>query len=208
MEKILIRIRKNEGIGLIESLIAVSIMVVVVSVAGVFYSFYLDNYSFSFEETRQLSEAQGALKVMLSEIREAQLSEEGGYPLVVVENDNLVFFADIDNDGEVERVRFSLVGTSLERGVIEPGVEPNVYDIGTEQVRVLSDYIQNGSNPVFYYYNGSWPGDNVNNPLVLSSRLLETRLIEVRLTVNTGSDVGVSDLELKGEIMVRNLKTN
>ncbi len=198
---------QQRGVTLVELLVSMFVFSVIVIMLVTFFNYFFDSYYFTFHETQSIDEAKYVVDKISSEIREAQTSEEGAYPLVVADDAEIAIFCDADDDGKVERVRYFLDGTQLKRGMIEPGNPPDVYLPANEVVQVVSDYIQNGANPVFYYYNGNWPGDVVNNPLGIAYRMLETRLVEVDLMVNTGPGT-IEDVRISTKAMIRNLKTN
>lgn len=209
-ENIMKRVSKKTsgGYGMLELVISGFVITVIVSGAATMFVFFIRNYNFSFEEGRILSDAETVVRKMTTEIREARTSEEGAYPLVAANDQEVQFYSDVDNDDEVEKVRYFLDGQDLMRGVVEPQASTPIYDDMTEMTKVVSSFVTNDSEPLFYYYNGDWPGDAVNNPLVQADRLLDTRLIQVEIKINTGEGFGVEDFELATEVMMRNLKTN
>ena len=84
-----------------------------------------------------------------------------------------------------------------------PGDEPLAFE------RIVADYVSNGSTPIFSYYNGNYPGDSVNNPLILTERLLETRLVKVALSIDPSSGpVGAQAVTIENLAHLRNLKDN
>ena len=197
---------RRAGFGLVEMMVSTFVFVLVVATATVMFTYFWRNYNFSFDEGRTVATAQYVMDRINAEAREMQVSEAGGYPLMRADDNEVGFFADVDNDGVVEQVRYFLSGSELLRGVVEPTGEPPTYDPGQESVKVVAENIRN-STPVFYYYNESWPGDLVNNPLAVGSRLTQTRLVKVELVVNT-SPGNIDDFKIDTEIMLRNLKTN
>jgi len=198
----------QQGFGILEMIISTFIVTLVVAVAATFFSYFINNYNFSFEENRILFEAETSIRRMAAEIREARTSENGAYPLVTADDQEIRFYSDVNNDGKVDRVRYFLSGSTLNRGVVAPQLPPNVYDDTNEKVSVISNYVVNGSDPLFYYYDGNWPGDSVNNPLIPANRLLDTRLVKINIKVNTGTGFNVADFVFGTEVMIRNLKTN
>lgn len=75
--------------------------------------------------------------------------------------------------------------------------------------KVVADYITNGSRPIFTYFNGDYPGDAINNPLVSGNRLLHTRFLTTTLYVRTvEGSVGPKELRLNSSVQLRNLKDN
>jgi hypothetical protein len=75
-------------------------------------------------------------------------------------------------------------------------------------VQTISTIIRNGTQAVFSYYNGDWPEDTVNNPLVPAERLLQTRLIGVTLLMAYDDSLSTEPIELTTAVAPRALKTN
>lgn len=145
---------------------------------------------------------------IVREIRTAQISESGSYPLELAQDAQVVFYTDIDFDGVVERVRYFLAGSNFSRGIIEPTGQPATYPSGDEKVKVLTENVRNGATPVFYYYNGGWPEDTVNNPLTTPSSPSEVKLIRVYLRLNTEENEPDKDFILESFTQLRMLKEN
>ena len=135
-------------------------------------------------------------------MRDARQSDIGSYPLEVANDQEIVFYSDYDYDGVVERVRYTLSGSDLIKGVIEPQGDPLVYSAANETTKIISDIVRNATLPVFYYYNSDWPTDTVNNPLVASDRISETRQIKIILITNP--DINDShDYTLESDVKLR-----
>jgi hypothetical protein len=64
--------------------------------------------SYQWEQSLAISEARRGIETMVKEIREAREGENGAYPLEFAGDKELIFYSDIDNDGETERVRYFL----------------------------------------------------------------------------------------------------
>lgn len=153
-----------------------------------------------------VEEANSNLTQMVKELRNARDSENAAYVLETANDQELTFYSDYDFDGTIERVRYFLIGTEFSKGVVEPTGFPAVYNSASEVVKVLSENVQNGLEPVFYYYNGDWPNDTTNNPLAQSVRLANTRLIFVNLRLNTVPDDPDKDYLLQSYTQIRQLK--
>jgi prepilin-type N-terminal cleavage/methylation domain-containing protein len=195
------------GFTLIELMIGMVILSIVIAIASFFFVFFFRNYDFSFEQGRTIDQAKGSLTRMTAELREARSSDEGAYALVVAEDSEIVFFANVDSDLEIEKVRYYLEDGVFYRGVVEPQSEMPIYDNDSEVIQIISEFVTNDSEPVFYYYNDLWPGDAINNPLIQTERLLHTRMVKVNLNLNTDPDMQ-QDFNLSTQTTLRNLKTN
>lgn len=107
------------GFTLIEIMVSVVIVGFILIGLTRFSQLFLSGYEFSFQETQAISEAQRAITVMEREIREMRDGVEGAYPLSVANDNEIVFYSDVDDDGLVERVRYYIVGSDLVKQVFE-----------------------------------------------------------------------------------------
>lgn len=199
----------QRGFGLLEVTIVVFLLsVIIMAVVGV-QRFVGESYRFSFEEMQAVEEARGGIDIMTKEIREAQPSENGVYPIVTANDQEFIFYADVDQDGKAERARYFLAGTQLKKGVIQPTeTVPVDYPPDQEELAVIASYIRNASDPIFYYYNGDWPLIEEGNPLSTPARLKETKYMRVFLRINIDPEKIPQDFELSSGTQLRNLKTN
>ncbi len=145
---------------------------------------------------------------LIRELRTARPADNGAYPLETVNDQEISFFCDLDFDGKTEKVRYFITDTRLFKGITEPSGYPITYPPTEEKLIKLTDYVRNGSNPLFTYYNGDWPADQVNNPLTLATRLAQTKLIKVYLRLNTEKDKPDEDFILESYAQLRMLKDN
>lgn len=246
----------KKGFTLVEIMVTTVIVGFVILGMSRFSKDFLTGYNFSFQETQAISEAQQAITVMERELREMRDGVDGSYPLVTTDDNELVFYGDVDDDGDAERVRYYLVGTDLVKQVFEyiPGESnyacvngctichypgnneqtitipesawpahsnhgdylgpciPEGEELGlgstTTSEKIVASYIQVGVDPIFSYYNSSWPADEINNPLILENRLLDTRLIQVQVNININPDTNPDDFNVSTFVHLRNLKDN
>ena len=132
-------------------------------------------------------------------------SDTGAYALEVVNDTEIVFYSDIDYDGETERVRYSLTGSNLIKGVIEPEGEPVTYPSSSEKQRVVTNIVRNNTTPFLYYYNADWPADSVNNPLPQAERISDTRQIKIYIRTNPKQNDVSNDFILESDTRLRML---
>jgi type II secretory pathway pseudopilin PulG len=194
------------GFTLLELTIGIFTFTIIVAGISSMFVYLVGNYQFTFEQNRTVSEVKVVFDEITAELRETRTSEDGAYPLFAANNQELGFYADIDNDGRTERVRYYLTGSDFYKAVVEPDDTQTPYT-GSEEITLISDIVNNQGNPIFYYYNGDWPGDTANNPLIQSQRLLSTQLIEVELELNT-ADNQQENFIVGTKVTLRNLKSN
>lgn len=152
-----------------------------------------------------IDEANRGISTMVREIRNIRAGDNAAYPLVRAQDQEMIFYTDANYDGATDKVRYTLSGTQFVKGVIEPVGFPASYPAENEKVRVLADNVVNGTNPIFYYYNGDWPTDTVNNPLPSPTRLSDTKLMKVHLEISKDNQ---NPYILESYVQIRNLKNN
>ncbi len=155
-----------------------------------------------------IDKVNSSVSIFVREIRGARSGDNAAYALEVVNDNEIIFYSDIDFDDETEKVRYTFSGTEFVKGVIEPIGYPATYPSGQEKVKVLTDKIRNDTTPVFYYYNGDWPQDTANNPLVQNERLSETRTVGIFLRINQSANDANGDYLLESSGQIRMLKEN
>jgi type II secretory pathway pseudopilin PulG len=198
----------EQGMTLLEILVAIGIFILAIAAIYVFINQGFRFQNFSLDQTAAIQEARRGVETLVRQIRETQISGIGTYPIVEADAQELIFYSDIDKDTDVERVRYWLDGTDFKKGTIEPRFGPIEYVESDEVVVTLSQYVQNGADPVFYYYNRDWPADTVNNPLSVPAVVTDVRLVQVRLIINVNPAQAPSDFTLESNVQIRNLKDN
>ncbi|OGM22817.1 hypothetical protein A2961_01465 [Candidatus Woesebacteria bacterium RIFCSPLOWO2_01_FULL_39_21] len=200
--------KNSAGFTLVEVLVT-GFLAVAVGAALVGLQYILTQNQLSvFSNFINVDEANFAITNLERELRSARSGDNGAYPLEIAGNFEIAFFSDIDFDGRAERVRYNLTNSTLTKGVIEPTGFPITYPIANEAVKTVSDNVRNGIEPVFYYYNDSWPVNAEGNPLTQPSRLSNTRLVGILIRLNSDSSSPDKDYILESTVAVRELKEN
>src|SRR4030042_789461 len=92
----------------IETMVAIAVFIVILGAATGMIVMAYRNYGYIWQRSLAIGEARRGIEVMVKEIREARMGDDGSYPIMEAENNAFIFFSDIDKDGEVERVRYFL----------------------------------------------------------------------------------------------------
>jgi len=145
------------------------------------------------------------LSRIANEMRQVRYSDTGGYPLVEMLPQKIVFYANVDDDAATERVRYELNGTDLIRGVLEPSGDPLTYDDANETQRVVARSIRNGSDDIFIYHNGDYPEDTT---ALDPADVTDVKYIQFYLLIDADPDRDPSPVEIVSQVQLRNLKTN
>lgn len=191
------------GFTLIEVLVASAILVILAfGFLGLQYIIGQNQVSV-WRNFLSIEDANSSLSNLSRELRDARQSATGGYLLEVANDNEIVFYSDIDYDGVVERVRYTLSGDQLVKGVTKPAGQPVSYPLDSEKNKVITDIVRNGSVAVFYYYNSDWPKDTINNPLSQATRISETAQVKVLLKTNPKIDKPDQDYILESIVRLR-----
>ena len=201
-------IRSNKsGMTLAETLIAISIFIVIMVVVGTFEVnvFSYQKYAAGSLETAQ--DAQALLKVITKEIRSMAPSGNGAYHLVVASTSTISFFSDANGDGVVEQITYTLLNKVLYRAVIIPSGSPAVYNPATQSTTTLVMNVRNDASlPTFQYFDENY--DGTTQPLAQPVSLPVVRSIKVSLTLDVDPNRSPLPITYAAVIQLRNLKTN
>ncbi len=195
----------QSGLTLIEVVIVVAILAVLSIAVG---SFGSSMFSLNAVVQNGLSAQQDGRRVVkeiASELREVSPSSAGAYPIEVASTTEIIFYADIDNDGLKERVRYYLSGLILKKDVIKPTGNPVVYT-GTPTTRNVVNDVRNGTTSVFSYYDKNYDGTTaaLSSPVAIPS----IRLIKITLSVDRDPYRSPVPVYISTQVSLRNLKDN
>jgi len=186
------------GFTVIEIIVTSTLLLVLAAaILGLQYMFSKSSVT-AITSYNNVNDASSIFTTFTNDIRKSDNSENGGFLFESMQDNEIIFFSDVDYDGQTERVRYTKTLEKIERGVTEPSGNPVIYDTLTEKVKVLSDVLQINGIPAFFYYSSTWPQDTVNNPLPDGSRLAGTKLIRIVLAIN--------DYNLDSFVYPRNLR--
>ncbi len=198
----------QSGLTLIEILVSIAVGSILIFAIFNLQVSIADSQLAISSNSQAYNEANIAIQAVSRELRNARPAATGAYPLELADDQQIIFYANIDDDPEPEKIRYFLQDNKLNRGVIDPTGSPLTYSAGSEKITLVIDYIVNDGTPLFTYYNGNWPADTTNNPLPAPARLLDTKLVTIALTINPRPDRLEGAYYLESSAQIRNLKTN
>ena len=144
-----------------------------------------------------IEQARDAIDVMITEIRSASSSEQGAYALLITEEQNFIYYSDIDGDGKTEKVRYFLEESELKKVVTEPGVLMDYS--GTAATSTIASYMNNQESSIFIYYDSSYSEVSTINDI---------RLVNIQLKINVTPEIAPNDYWARTDVNLRNLKDN
>lgn len=180
--------KNQQGFTLIEMLVVSALTVAIGgAILGLSYTFGTSQLAI-WRDYQDVDQANMLIESFVRELRTARYSDAGSYPIADAQDNQIIFYSDIDFDGSAERVRYTFDGSTLTKGIIKPVGFPVTYPTTSEVVRVMSTNVRNGTTAMFTYYNSSWPASTAGNPVPLATRQSQTRTVRmyVRLNVYSG----------------------
>lgn len=198
--------KNNFGMTLVELLVAGFIMTLLMGMISVVLvrTFYVNRYVL--EQGLNNTELQRAIRDFSLTLREARQSDSGAYPLEEADSFELTFYANIDDDPQVERVHYFLEAAALKRGVSEAAGFPKTYPTEDESVMTVANGIINTSGePIFEYYNSNYPQDTANNPLLTPIAIENVSLIKLDLRANIDPNHVPDSMRMETFVKPRNI---
>ncbi len=190
-------LNKKTGFTLIETMVVMSILLFVFFVGYEFIVRGLRATTFGSEQETAIQNARRGMEIMTKEIRGANNSERGDYPLSTVENDDFVYYSDIDDNGQMERVRYFLDDTSLKKVATPPGPADD-YNMPSATT-TIAEYVNNQAEAIFTYYDNNYAE---------TDDLDSIRLINIKLKINVTPERAPNDYYVETDVHLRNLKDN
>ncbi len=189
----------------------IAIGVALIAMEGFTYLFLKtwDNNKFIIEEGLASAAASRATNKIIIQLRGVRQADNGDFPIEAAANFDLKFYTDIDDDGVVEKVHYYLdqPADELKLGVSNPlAGTPVTYPAGDSEVTTVANYVVNeADNPIFYYYNDNYPGDEVNNPLTVPIDVGAIQMVRVKLLINIDPVHAPNNVNIESFVDLRNL---
>src|SRR3989344_7148797 len=202
-------VKTLRGLTLIEMVIAIAVALIVMEGFTYMLLKTWDTNKFILEEGLASAAASRATNRIVIQLRGVQQSDNGSYPVVSADDFDFTLYTDIDDDGVVERVHYFLdqVNDQLKVGVTDPNTAvPVAYPAGDTTVTGMTNYVVNeATDPVFFYYNGDYPSDTINNPLTTPASVGNIQLIKIHLFVNINPVHAPDNINIESFVDLRNL---
>lgn len=195
----------NLGMSIIEMIVAMGIFCLII---GSIMAVYMGTNRYRviiFEQLQTQAEGRRAVQDFINDVRRANYSSIGAYPIATAGTTTIVFYSDIDGDTFRERVRYFLASGTLRKGVIRPSGTPLTYVTSSEIITDETHSVANTSS-IFFYYNQNYTG--TSTPLVQPVTTTDVRLVEIRLVIERDPNKSPVPLYVQTKTAIRNLKSN
>lgn len=194
------RSRAERGFTGLEVLIWVAVFSVVLGtiVSSTIYFYRVNRYTLS--QATSVTSGQRGLEGMMRTIREAAYASDGAYPIISIATSSFSFYADIDTDAQIEKLRYFLQGTNLYEGVVEPTGDPPVYT-GTEVTSTIAENVRNiaSATSTFRYFN------DAGSLMTDYTQVDDVRFVTVNLIIDSDTAVLPDAITLRSSAGMRNL---
>lgn len=190
----------HSGITFIESLVWVAVFVVsMMALIVSLLSFYKAN-TYTLAQAGAVSDARRSIEHLVQELREVTYASDGAYPMATLASSSVTFYANIDEDSLVERVRYYIVGAELRKAVLKPTGSPLTYT-GVEVDSLISPYIRNVEQvqDTFTYF------DTEGAVITDYTDIAAVRFVRIDMVVNISPDKLPNELTIRSSATLRNL---
>jgi len=194
----------KKGFSYIETIISVAVMAIIIIVIGKLASTSNIINSLIDQTVKVRQSSDYTFQTLVSDIRSMIPSTLGSYPIESASSTYFVFYSDVDRNGVVDRVRYTLATSTLDRGITKPTGNPLTYNTSTEIV-VSAVYNVDISQSSFTYFDENFTG----NENALSSPIDNLLIRVIKSTISVKSSTSTNNIvKFSNTIMPRNLKTN
>ena len=195
----------NAGLSLVEVLVALGIFIMLIGSITSILIISSRSKNIVFEQLLTQSQGRKVVQDFVNELRSANVSSIGAYPLAEVAPNEIIFYSNIDSDTYRERIRYFLSNNNLIKGIIKPSGNPLQYLANQEVTSTVANSINNGSDPLFSYYDQNYTG--TSTPLV-NPNVTAVRMVKIKFQLERNPNFSPAALNLEGQAELRNLKNN
>lgn len=197
----------NQGMTMIEVLVTVGLFLLLI--VGVVELMIWGNHGkdIVFEQLSTQNEGRKVVQDFINNVRRANASSIGSYPIEMAQSQQVVFYSNVDSDSWRERVRYFLQGTILKRGIIKPSGNPLLYNAANEVVEDVVHDVANATSSIFYYYDQSYAGASssaMSYPINISA----IRMVGIKLMLEEKPNIAPVPFNIEAKTEIRNLKKN
>jgi prepilin-type N-terminal cleavage/methylation domain-containing protein len=185
----------KKGFSLVEIMIVISILSLIIFITGDMITNGFKTAKFQSEQETAVATARKSMGIITKDIRGANTSERGDYPLKITQEDELVFFDDIDDDNIMEKVRYYLSDSKLIREIYLPGALKDYAVLSASST--AATYVNNNGEPIFSYFDADSAETDVIN---------QVRMIRIYIMINVTPAIAPNDYILESDVNLRNLK--
>ncbi len=205
--------RTYRGVTFVEMIVTIAITSIIMIGTSLFFVRMWTTHHFVFKSGVASFVASKAVEDAVSVMRKAQQAQNGAFPIELANEHEFEFYADFDNDGVVEKVRYFVEDDTFKREVTEPGNDvPPIYN-GNVEVRDIAKNVRNdiaSGEAVFEYYgidSKIYKYDDINTKVLATPVTpADIRMVKIVLYINPEPVFRSPDnVRIQSFVVVRNL---
>lgn len=197
-------LKEQKGFGLLDVMATMAIFsMTMIAIVAIFFA-TLKTKDVVFDQFNLQNDGRRAAQNFVGEIRGANYSSLGAYPLEEATNNEIIFYSNIDKDSYREKVRYFFAGGILKKGITKPSGSPLTYNPGTE---VVSDALGNVQSGQFNYYDANYlatGNGSMSQPVTTSL----VRMVGITIQMSMNSRTSPATFLIDEKATIRNLKDN
>ncbi len=202
-------IQNRRGFTIIEAVVSMSILLMIGLGIIAFERSVLTNTKVLQSELTAQQQVRRTLAGFVSDLRAATQSSAGAYAIEVAATSTLTFYANIDSDASIEKIRYFVATGTLRRGTIKP--TGTVYNSANEKISIIvKDYANPTSTPIFTFYDTGYDGftSSSTDPLPVPINIPSIRMVKMSIVVNPNGVRSPVMQTYTTQVSIRNLKDN
>ncbi|PIZ95782.1 MAG: hypothetical protein COX80_03560 [Candidatus Magasanikbacteria bacterium CG_4_10_14_0_2_um_filter_33_14] len=204
-------IKNKKAFTLIEIIVVMAIFSILVAGSSWFVIGTNKDLAVMWEQLITQNEGKKTIDHVVNYVRRAETSSVGAYALDTTEEYNLVFYANVDDDSMIEKVKFWLdTDNILKETITKPSstASSNLYENGSSYTVNLAENVKNMivGNPVFLYYDENYTG--IGSPLSGNFNFTDVRVVQVQLELEKDPTKTPVPLHVESKAFIRSTKTN
>lgn len=193
--------RNKKGMSLIEMIVAIAIFTIGLGIFIFLFVRSWEMYALSFSTGQSQIMASQGVQRLVDIIRNAQQADNGAFPLVVAQEEEIVLYTNIDTDNSIERVRifFSQNKIFLEIRNASTGTPPQYSDGYETSQEIVRDIIQDDERVLFSYY------DESNIKLTGTFPINDVKMVKIDIMVDDNIEKLPEGVVIESYASIRNL---
>lgn len=198
-------IKNRNGFSLLELILGATISVILVVILTQFVGIISNIQKYLNAKLPTQADVGQTLQTAIMEIRSIGQSSAGAFPIEIASSTTFTFFSDIDRDGLMEHVRYTIGSSTFQKGVIRPIGNPLSYPTSSEIVSIqIANLLSSGS--LFAYYDANYTG--TGSALAYPVDVTAVRSVLITFTADISTTTTPRPTTLSTFVTIRNLKSN
>jgi len=192
-----------------EIMVAIGIFLLMITGVVALFSYSLKSNKIIWEQLKTQNEGRKVIQDFVNELREANYSSIGSYPIEQAGSSQIIFYTNIDSDTYRERIRYFLDDDTLKKGVTKPTSTPLVYNTSYEVVTdIVHDLANTSTTPIFSYYNQDYGSTSSTGALTQPVSIMQVRTVGISLEMEEDPTASPVPFHIESKVEIRNLKSN